>query len=84
MAIAKLSRRRSSKLRRTIGKCYFCEQHIDPDYKDNKVLLSYVTDKGKIVQRSRTGTCQKHQRALTAAIKRARQMALIPFVTTLV
>ena len=83
MAISKASRRRSSKLRRTIGKCYFCEQGLKPNYKETKVLISYITDKGKIVQRSRTGTCQKHQRALTAAIKRARQMAMIPFVTTL-
>jgi small subunit ribosomal protein S18 len=83
MAMAKNVRQRTSKLRRTIGKCYFCEQRAEPDYKDVKVLMAYVTDKGKIVSRSRTGTCQKHQRALSAGIKRARQMALIPFVSLL-
>lgn len=83
MATAKISRRRTSKLRRTIGKCYFCEQKIEPDYKEVKVLSAYLTDKGKMIARSRTGTCQKHQRGLSAAIKRARMMALVPYVSIL-
>ena len=83
MATTKLSRRRTNKLRRTIGKCYFCEQNAEPNYKDVKVLTAYMTEKGKIVARSKTGTCQKHQRALAASIKRARQMALVSFVTIL-
>lgn len=84
MATARLSRRRTSKLRRTIGKCYFCEQKSVPNYKDTKVLSAYMTEKGKIVPRSKTGTCQKHQRALATSIKRARQMALAPFVSVMV
>ena len=83
MTTAKISRKRSHKLRRTIGKCYFCEQGFEPNYKEVKVIAAYMTDKGKIVARSRTGTCQKHQRGLAAAIKRARQMALVPFVSSL-
>jgi small subunit ribosomal protein S18 len=54
--------------------------HID--YKDVKRLQRYVTERGKITPRRRTGTCAKHQRALAVAIKRARHMALLPFVRT--
>lgn len=69
--------------RRTPGKCSFCEHGVEPNYKEVKTLAAFITDKGKIVSRSRTGTCQKHQRALTQAIKRARYMALLPYVTVL-
>ncbi|MBN2260791.1 MAG: 30S ribosomal protein S18 [Clostridiales bacterium] len=61
--------------------CKFCEdkaEHID--YKDIKKLQKYMTERGKILPRRVTGTCAKHQRALTIAIKRARIVALLPFV----
>jgi small subunit ribosomal protein S18 len=54
--------------------------HID--YKDVKRLQRYVSERGKISPRRRTGTCAKHQRALAVAVKRARHMALLPFVRT--
>jgi small subunit ribosomal protein S18 len=61
--------------------CRFCEQRIDYiDYKDVKLLQKYVNSIAKIDQRKRTGNCPKHQRALAQAIKRARIMALMPFV----
>ncbi len=83
MAISSAARRSSKKKRRTPGKCLFCEQGFEPDYKDTKVLKTFLTEKGKIVGRSRTGVCQKHQRKLATSVKRARNMALLPFVTTI-
>ncbi|MCM1042842.1 MAG: 30S ribosomal protein S18 [Corallococcus sp.] len=61
--------------------CSFCMdkcEHID--YKDVAKLRKYFTEKGKIIPARMTGTCAKHQRELAVAIKRARQMALIPYV----
>jgi small subunit ribosomal protein S18 len=60
--------------------CKFCTQKLKIDYKDADVLRRFITDRGKIVPRRMTGTCAKHQRALAAAIKRARLIALLPFV----
>ncbi|GIV96185.1 MAG: 30S ribosomal protein S18 [Herpetosiphonaceae bacterium] len=61
--------------------CAFCTDSIKvPDYKDVKRIQRYVSDRGKILPRRRTGTCAKHQRRLTVAIKRARHLALLPFV----
>lgn len=61
--------------------CNFCEEKVEYiDYKDVNKLRRYITEKGKIVPRRQTGTCAKHQRELTVAIKRARFMALIPYV----
>ncbi len=62
--------------------CRFCtekQEHID--YKDLERLGRYVTERGKILPSRLTGTCAKHQRSLTRAIKRARFMALLPYVT---
>ena len=61
--------------------CHFCVDKIDHvDYKEVEKLKKYVTERGKIVPRRVTGTCAKHQRKLTIAIKQARQIALLPFV----
>jgi small subunit ribosomal protein S18 len=61
--------------------CIFCVDSIDTvDYKDLKRLQRFVSERGKILPRRRTGTCAKHQRSLTVAIKRARHMALMSFV----
>ncbi|MFN2110723.1 MAG: 30S ribosomal protein S18 [Anaerolineae bacterium] len=61
--------------------CYFCsEKSNDIDYKNVDLLRRFVSDRGKIRPRRQTGTCAKHQRQLTVAIKRARHMALLPFV----
>jgi small subunit ribosomal protein S18 len=62
--------------------CRFCvdgEEIID--YKDERKLSRYVTDRGKIVPRRISGTCAKHQRQLTRAIKRARHVGLLPFAS---
>lgn len=62
--------------------CAFCvERGATIDYKDAGRLRKYISERGKIVPRRVTGTCAYHQRQLTTAIKRARQIALIPYVT---
>lgn len=63
--------------------CAFCADKSNPiEYKDPAKLRRYISDRGKIEPRRRTGTCAKHQRALAIAIKRARHLALLPYVTT--
>ncbi len=60
--------------------CKFCEEKIDViDYKDVRLLGPFVSDRGKILPRRLTGTCSPHQRELAEAIKRARNIALLPF-----
>ena len=62
--------------------CSFCVEKIDYiDYKEVSRLRRYVSERGKILPRRVTGTCAKHQRPLTLALKRARQIALLPFTT---
>ncbi|MEW6739879.1 30S ribosomal protein S18 [Dissulfurispira sp.] len=61
--------------------CRFCADKVSfIDYKDLKTLKSYMTERGKILSRKMTGTCSDHQRELTGAIKRARTIALLPFM----
>jgi len=61
--------------------CYFCNEKSQAiDYKDADFLRRFVSDRGKIRPRRQTGVCAKHQRQLAVAIKRARHMALLPFV----
>jgi small subunit ribosomal protein S18 len=60
--------------------CAFCaDKNITIDYKEPARLRRYVSDRGKIEPRKKTGTCAKHQRVLTTALKRARHLALLPF-----
>ncbi len=60
--------------------CRFCEDKaMKIDYKDERMLRRFMTDRGKIIPRRMSGTCARHQRSLTRAIKRARQIALVPF-----
>ena len=61
--------------------CSFCSEKIEViDYKDPSRLGRYISDRGKIGPRRKTGTCAKHQHALAVAIKRARHLALLPYV----
>ncbi len=63
--------------------CRFCSEKVELiDYKDLERIGRYVTERGKILPSRLTGTCARHQRVLTRAIKRARFMALLPYVTT--
>jgi len=63
------------------GPCPFCVAGTQPDYKQPAYLLRYITDRGKILARLRTGVCSKHQRRLTTAVKRARHLALLSFTS---
>ena len=61
--------------------CAFCKDKVDYiDYKDVNLLRRYLSDKGKIKPRRITGNCAQHQRAISIAIKRSREMALIPYI----
>ena len=72
--------RRSLFRRRKV--CKFCSEKIDYiDYKDVRMLMPFVPDRGKILPRRISGVCAPHQRALQTAIKRARQLALLPYMT---
>ena len=62
--------------------CRFCtDKELVIDYKDTKILKNFVTERGKIIPRRIYGTCAKHQRQLSTAIKRARTIALLPYVS---
>ncbi len=60
--------------------CVFCGKDNVIDYKDVNKLKRYVSERGKILPRRITGNCAKHQRAITTAIKRARHLALMPYI----
>ncbi len=72
--------RRKRRQRRKV--CKFCaDTNIEIDYKEVKILKHFITERGKIVPRRISGTCAWHQRQLAASIKRARNIALLPFVS---
>ncbi len=63
--------------------CRFCaDKDLPLDYKRPDILRDFITERGKIIARRITGTCARHQRALTTQIKRARQMALMIYTAT--
>ena len=71
---------RNNRKRRKV--CAFCVDKVqDIDYKDVAKLRRFISERSKILPRRMTGTCAGHQRQLTLAIKRARHIALIPYVT---
>ena len=63
--------------------CSFCKERIEPKYMDVATISRYVSDRGRIIGRDRTGGCAYHQRRLAMEIKRARHLALMPFVAGL-
>ena len=72
---------RSTKPRKRRKVCQFCVDKMTyVDYKDTARLRKYMSERGKILPRRTTGTCAQHQRNLTEAIKRARHIALLPYV----
>lgn len=61
--------------------CYYCQNKLDTvDFKNVENLKRYISERGKILPRRATGACAKHQRMVAIAVKRARHMALLPFV----
>ena len=68
-------------MRRRKKVCVYCvDKNAVIDYKDTNKLKRYISERGKILPRRITGNCAKHQRALTVAIKRARHLAMMPYV----
>jgi small subunit ribosomal protein S18 len=60
--------------------CWFCTEKKQPSFSDKSNLSRFTTERGKIIARSRSGLCGKHQKALTIEVKRARHLALLPFI----
>lgn len=63
--------------------CVFCKEEKRPHFRDVAQLVGFMTERGRIVGRDRSGVCAKHQRLMTTQIKRARHLALLPFVSGL-
>jgi len=75
-------RKKKPFLRRKV--CRFCtDKKLDIDYKNPKILRYFITERGKIIPRRISGNCAKHQREVTIAIKRARNIAILPFATAM-
>lgn len=72
--------RRKPHVRPVAKNCIFCAQKTSPTYRDIQTLEKYVTERGKILGRAKTGICATHQRKLTESVKRARHVALLPFI----
>ncbi len=60
--------------------CFFCKEKKEPDFADTQVLSRFITERGKIVGKERSGLCAKHQKKVARSIKHARHLALLPFV----
>ena len=78
--VVKRKVKRKIKKRARFLKCPFCKEGFLPDYKEPETLKRFVSERGKILSRSHTGVCAKHQRKLAREIKRARYLALLRFV----
>lgn len=76
-----MSNQRKITTKREVPKnCIFCREKKNPYFMEIDVLGKYTTERGKILSASKTGVCSKHQKKLTTSIKRARFLALMPFV----
>jgi len=84
-----MAKKKDSKKRRKIvleavpRNCPFCKNDTTPNYKDVETLQKYMSDRAKLLGKDHTGLCAKHQRRLSIAIKRARHLALLPFVPSI-
>ncbi len=63
--------------------CAFCEGKKEPTYIDSQTLKKFMSDRSRIIPRSKSGVCSKHQRRVTREIKHARHLALLPFVASI-
>lgn len=78
-----VKKRKIRRLKQTVqapSECYFCKEKKEPIYHDSGVLMRFITDRGKLIARSRNGLCAKHQRILSDSVKYARHLALLPFI----
>ncbi len=75
----KKTRRRKIIYKPISATCIFCDAKTDPDYKDYQQLGRFVTDRARILVRSRSGLCARHQRKLNLSVKHARHLGLLPY-----
>lgn len=71
---------RRKKTQQAPAVCYYCTEKKEPLYSDTSVLQRFISDRGRILSRARSGLCNKHQRRLSDSIKYARHLALLPFI----
>ena len=64
-----------------LSSCFFCQNKVEPDYKEADNLKQFISSRGKILGRTKTDICRRHQKKLATAIKRARHLALLAFIT---
>lgn len=79
MPAKKKFKRQVNKIRPVTTKCVFCETKVAPDYKNYDLLSKYLSDRGRILSRDRSGICAKHQRKMASEIQKARFLGLLPF-----
>lgn len=73
------TRRFGARVSRIRSRCYFCEKEIEPDFRQEEILIRFLTKRGKIRPRSRSGMCSRHQRALSLEVRRGRNLGLLPY-----
>ncbi|RJQ24843.1 30S ribosomal protein S18 [Candidatus Parcubacteria bacterium] len=80
MAENRPNRSRRSKKREVKKECFFDKEKKEPNFLEPEILSKFISERGKILSRTRTGLCASDQRKLTSAVKRARHLGLLPFV----
>ena len=83
MAKKQKSKKKIIKVRPLYVNCVFCDAKTSPSYKNYEDLVKFVSDRGRILNRERSGNCARHQRILAQEVKRARHLALLPFTGTI-
>lgn len=79
MPAKKKFKKQIKKVRPVSTKCVYCETKSSPDYKNYELLLKYLSDRGRIYSRDRSGICAKHQRKMAQEIQKTRFLGLLPF-----
>jgi len=69
--------------KKSLQKCFFCQEKTEPDYKKPEILNQFLSERKRILPHLATGICAKHQRKLAREIKRSRHLSLLPFVSTM-
>lgn len=76
-----MSNQRRIHTKREVPKnCIFCKENKNPDFMETEFLKKFLSERGKILSASKTGVCTKHQKKITLSVKRARHLALLPFM----
>ena len=79
-----MAKKKESTHRKRIGpkkECFFCKEKKEPTFKDAVTLAKFLTERGKILGRARSGFCAKHQREFEKQVKYARHLAILPFLS---